>query len=71
MCLFYSLGIVNLLCSLLEEKVLILKVFLLERESLIRGRVSHFEGVLVGEPFFGALVGVLGVALVRRVDNSS
>ena len=35
MCLFSSLGIFNLFSSLLEEKDLILKAFLLDRESLI------------------------------------
>ena len=34
-----SLRVFNLLSSLLEEKVLILKAFLLERESLLWGRV--------------------------------
>jgi len=37
MCLFSSLGIFNRLSSLLAEEVLFLKVFPLERESVIRG----------------------------------
>jgi len=40
MCLFSSFRIFNRLCSLLEEKVLILKAFLLERERLIWGGVG-------------------------------
>jgi len=54
-CLFSSLKIFNLLSYLLEEKALILKGFLLERESLISRRVSHLGGVLMGEPFFWSL----------------
>ena len=60
MCLFSSLEIFNLLSSLLEEKVLILKAFIFERESLISGGVSHLGGVLVGEPFFWSRTGNLG-----------
>jgi len=48
MCLFSLLGIFNLLSSLLEEKVLTLKAFLLERESLIRGKVLMGDLVAVG-----------------------
>jgi len=47
MCLFSSLEIFNVLSSLLEEKFVILKVFLLERESLIFGRAlgGRFGGL--------------------------
>jgi len=73
-CLFSLLGIFNCLSFLLEEKVLILKAFLWERESLIWGRVFHLGVILpfyrndlfslVGIPF--ALVGVLvGVPKIR------
>jgi len=57
MCLVSALGIFNLLYSLLQEKALILKAFLLERESLTRGRV------LIGD------FTVLGGNLRRRVDK--
>jgi len=52
MCLFSSLRIFNRLSSLLKEKVLILKHFLLDRESLILGRV------LMGERLGGRVVGL-------------
>jgi len=41
LCLFCSLGIFNHLSSLLEEKVLIWRVFVLKRENLIWGRVFN------------------------------
>jgi len=43
----YSSFRVNLFSSLLEENGLILKAFLLERESLIWGRVFHFWLILL------------------------
>jgi len=61
MCLFFSLMIFNLLSSPLEEKVLILKAFLLERESLIWGRVLTGDLVVLG----GALSG----RVHKRVDQ--
>jgi len=60
MCLFSSLGIFSLLSSLLEEKVFILKAFLLEEESLVWGRV------LVGESLVGDFL-VLGGELIRAL----
>ena len=51
MCLFSSLKIFNLLSSVLEENVLILKAFLLQRESLVGGRVLVGDLVLLGGDF--------------------
>jgi len=46
MCLISSLGFFNLLSSLLEEKVLILKAFLLEREFNLRESIDGRLGSL-------------------------
>jgi len=51
MFLFSSLKIFNLLSSVLEENVLILKAFLLQRESLVGGRVLVGDLVLLGGDF--------------------
>jgi len=76
-CLFSSLGIFNLHSSLLEEKALILKSFLLDRESLIWGRVFHFGVILLllrNDCFslVGILEGVfhLGVTLLLLSNDS-
>ena len=69
MCLISSLGIINLLSSLLEEKVLILKAFLLERKVDLResldGRLSSLGRRPWWEKDLGRRFGGLG----RRVDK--
>ena len=61
MCLVSLLGIFNLLSSLLEENVLILKVFPLERKFDLRERL-HVKAI-------GGRLGGHGGELIREPEN--